>query len=838
MNHFKCSRCGGNIGASESQAGRKENCPECGKLQTIPLYPRGPGVTPIETLECRVHLSGGYSYQQMASFRPGNGLLASPSGQIVADSRGNLYGFASGGGANGTGGVYEIPAKGGTPITLASFPSAESGRKITAIGPAIDHEGNLFGAMQTGGDAANDGMLFEIPKGGHRIKILADFNRSISGGSPQGTILVDAVDDLYGVTSNGGGMGCGAVWELPVGTKVVVPLALFSPVVVNGVSLNPQADSIATDGTGNFFGTTFGDPPAASYGSVWELPAGKGAVTTLASFDGTDGSGPIGAVALDGYGGIYGVTEYGGDNINSAGSPLGSGTVWSFNGSGDNSLQSLTNFDSPAVGEYPVGGVAIDPNMNLFGTTSAGGSTTSAMSGDGTAWEIPEAFEPLQTIETFSANNGDGPPGGVIDDIFDDIYGTTLSGGPSGGGTAFKLEPNAASPSSSGLEPSVVKATLPADVLPGSVLSGSVTIKIVNSTQAATNGAFKVSLFASNDGTIDSTAQELESVERTLGISSGSSLELTLPIHRSLPQELRGAPAILVQLMDRAGDVYAGTVGPRIEITFPVVWLAPSIVSADLPAPLPFYNGEESPDTVTVKIANVGTMAVNTPGLQQNFGVDDSVIVYASLDGALDDAIAISASIPLSRTIEPGGSTLVRLQLFDYFPGVNGHFRLIVEVSDESAQSNGFPSSFSTPSASTYAMREANAVLNATINSFSPNAIVVGSSAEFTISITLTNAGDIPLGATKSTEIGITVDLVPQVAPSGEYGVPAPQLDAVARLFPLSPGQSSTLLLSFTASLLRSVISGTYFPFVSAGAAGTSAWANVQGTQPIEVSGT
>jgi len=114
-----------------------------------------------EALEPRRLFSGGYVYEQLASF--GSSVSTStPGGQIVMDKGGNLYGFTSVGGSNGTGVAYEVQQGNTTPITLASFSAASAGAPFAVTGPVIVSSGVLFGVSTTGGVAIQDGTVFEI----------------------------------------------------------------------------------------------------------------------------------------------------------------------------------------------------------------------------------------------------------------------------------------------------------------------------------------------------------------------------------------------------------------------------------------------------------------------------------------------------------------------------------------------------------------------------------------------------------------------------------------------------------------------------------------------------
>ncbi len=73
----------------------------------------------------------------------------------------------------------------------------------------------------------------------------------------------------------------------------------------------PRALIQATDG--NFYGTTYGGGADGS-GTVFKITP-SGTLTTLHSFDGTDGANPVAALIQDTNGNLYGTTEGGGTNL-------------------------------------------------------------------------------------------------------------------------------------------------------------------------------------------------------------------------------------------------------------------------------------------------------------------------------------------------------------------------------------------------------------------------------------------------------------------------------------------------------------------------------------------
>lgn len=88
-------------------------------------------------------------------------------------------------------------------------------------------------------------------------------------------------------------------------------------------------------------------------------------LTALASFNGTDGARPFSSVTIDANGDLYGTANVAGDGI--------FGTVWEL-AAGSGTITVLASFND-TTGTFPEAGVTLDANGNLYGTTNAGGAS-------------------------------------------------------------------------------------------------------------------------------------------------------------------------------------------------------------------------------------------------------------------------------------------------------------------------------------------------------------------------------------------------------------------------------------------------------------------------------
>ena len=156
---------------------------------------------------------------------PGNGvdITPRPLAGVIADAAGNLYGTTSGGGVNGRGSVFKVAAGTNALSTLVSF-DANSGSGPSG-GLILDAAGDLFGTTR-GGGASGNGTVFEVAAGTNALTTLVSFN-GVNGANPMSALVADAMGNLYGTTFNGGGSGsnaaAGTVFKLSGAGFVTVP---------------------------------------------------------------------------------------------------------------------------------------------------------------------------------------------------------------------------------------------------------------------------------------------------------------------------------------------------------------------------------------------------------------------------------------------------------------------------------------------------------------------------------------------------------------------------------------------------------------------------------------
>jgi len=250
-------------------------------------------------------------------------------------------------------------------------------------------------------------------------KVIYSFAGGSDGADPLAGLVRDAASNLYGTTYAGGDYGSGTVFKLDTTGKEAV-LHSFSGGPDGGY---PYAGLIL-DAAGNLYGTADAGG-AHNYGVVFEVPAG-GAEGVLYSFTGTggDGAAPLAGLVRDAAGNLYGTTASGGAS--------GLGTVFKVSAGGAETA--LHSFRGGSDGEYPYASVIRDAAGNLYGTTFASGA-----SGLGTVFKIDTQGYETVLYSFRGGADGEYPSAGLVRDAAGNLYGTTNSGGSSGGGIVFKI---------------------------------------------------------------------------------------------------------------------------------------------------------------------------------------------------------------------------------------------------------------------------------------------------------------------------------------------------------------------------------------------------------------
>ena len=241
-------------------------------------------------------------------YNDGNG----PTGNLAVDGSGNLYGSTISGGSGG-GNVFKLSNSNGvwTGQDLHDFTGYADGI-FPEGGVTLDAAGNVYGTTFIDGPAG--GNVYELlANSDWDLAILYSFVDIPTGGNPASGVTLDSSGNVYGSTSMGGDLGGGTVFELSSGTW---SFNLIYTLATGGEG--PMLSNLIFDKAGNLYGTTYSDGPAPnqSHGTVFKLTPSNGAwiYTSLHDFaGGSDGGYPVGNLAFDANGNLYGTASQGGD---------------------------------------------------------------------------------------------------------------------------------------------------------------------------------------------------------------------------------------------------------------------------------------------------------------------------------------------------------------------------------------------------------------------------------------------------------------------------------------------------------------------------------------------
>jgi uncharacterized repeat protein (TIGR03803 family) len=324
-----------------------------------------------------------------------------PLNDLIIDANGSLYGTTFSGGKFGYGNIFRLSPTGtGWAFTVlhnfcahSNCPDgANSSSGFAYSGQSSGQPWNqtspLF-ATAVGGGRYGHGVMFQLVYDGTSWTetVIHEFQTTNYPDTP----IVDNAGNLYGTTETGGKFGWGILYRLAHGSWQQTVLHNFCSQANCADGSVPSGHPVL-DTSGNLFGTTEAGGANSNTticngdhtcGVVYEYSS-AGTFSVRYNFclltNCTDGAEPIGGLAIDGSGRLFGTTSSGGFGHNDGVAFLlvNNGGVWS-----ESVLHDFCSLTNCADGSSPEGRLSLDSAGHLWGLTSFGSAANA-----GTAFEL------------------------------------------------------------------------------------------------------------------------------------------------------------------------------------------------------------------------------------------------------------------------------------------------------------------------------------------------------------------------------------------------------------------------------------------------------------------
>jgi uncharacterized repeat protein (TIGR03803 family) len=351
-----------------------------------------------------------YNFKSNQTVSPDGG---GPHGGLGVDANGMLYGTTFRGGTFGTtggGGFFE------TGMTYSFDPVSKSYTALgnmDATGHAVpdswsnlvpDAAGNMYGTTHAGG-ANGAGNVFVVSASTHSVSTVVSM--AFSNLNSHGGLVSDGSGNFDLATDSG-------IYTVNLSTQALTLLGSF-PASAGSDSYG----NLYRDSSGNIYGINSAGG-TSSDGTIFKMNGSTHVVSTVLTFNGSNGATPEGGLVADTHGNLYGTTSAGGTG--------GKGTVFEFDPS-TNNLSTLVNFDGTTNGSTPICTLVIDSLGNLYGSTGA------------TLFEIDGTTHAYAQLASFSGTGISKVSGNLVMDSQGDIFGTAFSGGTNAAGVIFEASP-------------------------------------------------------------------------------------------------------------------------------------------------------------------------------------------------------------------------------------------------------------------------------------------------------------------------------------------------------------------------------------------------------------
>ena len=357
-------------------------------------------------------------YSTKALLTSTNGPGAVPVDRLTEVAAGRLYGMCYQGGVNSEGILFEYNTQTGVLVKKLDFNSTLTGKNPKGS-LFLANNGLLYG-MTTRGGTYDLGVIFSYNRfASQAFKKLFEFKPNLNGKNPTGAMLLASNGRFYGMTVYGGVYNKGVLYEYDPATFTYTKKYDF-----NGVVGEHPYGSLMQASNGKLYGLTYGENSVYSnnLGTLFEYDIQSDSIHKLKSFLGyLYGGRPYGELVQDSAGFLYGITsDYG----------IGKGCVFKYDIVNNN----LVSYNlSSQTGNYTRSSFIVYNDSILLAPMRMGGDSSK-----GTIMSFNTITHTVNAAASFDRVNGAYPIGSLLKTSNGRIFGLASSGGASNHGVLYE----------------------------------------------------------------------------------------------------------------------------------------------------------------------------------------------------------------------------------------------------------------------------------------------------------------------------------------------------------------------------------------------------------------
>ncbi len=345
-----------------------------------------------------------------------------PIGNLMQAGNGKLYGLTSDGGTNFVGVLFEYNLTTNVYTKKMDFNSASSGS--TPSGSLVEApNGKLYGMTAIGGTNGL-GVLFEYDYTTSTYTKKFDFNGTLKGSKPMGTLVKATNGKLYSLTYQGGTSDCGVLFEYDAASNGYTKRFDMSG---HGKMAGNKPQGSLVEVNGKLYGTTY-IGGTKDFGVLFEYDPIFNIYTKKIDFNGTlNGSTPCNALMKASNGKLYGVTFSGGVNDD--------GVLFEYDAS-TGIYTKKVDLEYSTKGSASYGDMIQASNGKIYGTAQSGGA-----GGGGVIFEYDITTNTyVKKYEFTQGGSGNNPIGTLVEALPGILYGNTAAGGANNDGILFTYD--------------------------------------------------------------------------------------------------------------------------------------------------------------------------------------------------------------------------------------------------------------------------------------------------------------------------------------------------------------------------------------------------------------